>query len=256
MDVHRVTLEFSMVMSYSLSMSVSVPSSPPNRIPTTDSSPPVSSVAPDSTPTTLGPSNSAPVQTPTDSSLRPTDPPGIPGSPITLAPIPSRPPIPSGPPRPPTDEPGPQTSPPFLIPPSIEVTTEPSISRAPTGVFARGSDCLRLNAIRLANASDTSATPISLEIGYIAESNSISMEAFRKELETELIATAVFAIFDCNPETVGTITPFTLEIVNGTKSFAINIYVCINRDSTLLYDPLTPNCFSFCFYGIIILLDV
>jgi hypothetical protein len=51
-------------------------------------------------------------------------------------------------------------------------------------------------------------------MGYIAESYSSSVDDFMTELEEELIATAVFAIFGCNPDTSG-INPNTREISDG-----------------------------------------
>jgi len=251
-----MSISMSMSMSMSMSISMVVPSSPPSPIPTPGPStsvpmPPKNSPRPTGPPRPPGPPitpapfSTAPIPT------RPTGSPGPPGLPITPAPfsripIPTRGPIPSGPPRP--TEPGPQSPPSFLIPPvfgtpskdpsifspsltpqtpsteapfeasSIEKTTETSTSSAPTGVYLPNSDCLRTSAIRLGEASDGSTTPMSLEIGYIAESNSNSVESFMTELEEELIATAVFAIFGCNPETSGIIVPITLEIVNGKRT--------------------------------------
>lgn len=227
-DASRSTLELSMgmhsmSMSISMSMSMSMATSVPITIPTLS---PVTSVP-----------NPIPTPPPSPSATVPM---GPPGPPTTTSPIQTSPPIPSFPPGPPTGEPG--TPPPFLIPPmptassseaqtpptvspSIEPTSEPTITNAPTGKFLPNSNCLSTSEIRLGDESDDSTTSVQLEIGYIAESYSSSVDGLMTELEEELIATAVFAIFGCNPDTSG-ISPTTLEILDGKYEY-LEINCCI-----------------------------
>jgi hypothetical protein len=229
-DVSRATLELSMDMSFSMSMSMSMGPSVPITIPTPS---PVTSV-PNPIPTPApAPSPSVPVPVPM----------GPPGPPTTKPPI-----IQTGPPIPiftrrPTGEPGApsSTQPPFFLLqpalvapsseaqtpptgfPSIEPTSEPSISNPPTGKFLPDSDCLSTSKVRLGDELDDSTTSVPLEMGYIAESYSSSADNFMTELEEELIATAVFAIFGCNPNTSG-INPTTLKILDG-KCICLEIIV-------------------------------
>ena len=73
------------------------------------------------------------------------------------------------------------------------------------------SDCLSTSTLTLGTAADESSTPVALDISYSAETNSSFIEDFETELVDELIRTAVFAIFGCNPETRGKVAPNTEE---------------------------------------------
>lgn len=215
-DVSRSTLELSMDMSFSMSMSMatSVPitiptSSPvtsvPNPIPTPAPAPTLGPPGPPGPPTTTPPNQTRPSLPPFSNFTR--GPTGEPGTPSSTQP--------AFPPLPPAVlvAPSSETQTPPTGFPSIEPTSEPSISNPPTGEFLPNSDCLSTSKIRLGDELDNSTTAVPLEIGYIVESYSSSVEAFTTELEEELIATAVFAIFGCNPDTSG-INPETLEVLD------------------------------------------
>ena len=135
---------------------------------------------------------------------------------ITSAPIQTSPPFPSVPPMPngPSipgilieDE---QSQSPSGILPAP--TAEPTTTGSPTREFMPDSDCLRSDSIRLGKASDESATPISLEIGYYVESNKSDVNDFMDELLDELIKIVLFAILDCNPRTNDKVSQRTKQI--------------------------------------------
>eukprot|EP00535_Pseudo-nitzschia_heimii_P003256 CAMPEP_0197178832 /NCGR_PEP_ID=MMETSP1423-20130617/3985_1 /TAXON_ID=476441 /ORGANISM="Pseudo-nitzschia heimii, Strain UNC1101" /LENGTH=534 /DNA_ID=CAMNT_0042628645 /DNA_START=270 /DNA_END=1874 /DNA_ORIENTATION=+ len=91
-------------------------------------------------------------------------------------------------------------------------STEPPSSGPPTGT----SDCRSTNTFVLGTAADESSTPIALDMSYTAESNNSAVEDFEDELVGELIRTAAFAIFGCDPEIGGKIAANTEEIIEAT----------------------------------------
>jgi hypothetical protein len=74
------------------------------------------------------------------------------------------------------------------------------------------SGCLSTSTITLGTAADERSTPVALDISYSVEANNSFVEDFEDELVDELIRTAVFAIFGCNPDTTDKVAPNTEEI--------------------------------------------
>ena len=175
---------------------------------------------------------------PTTPALIPTLPPIF--SDPTTATEPSDPPQTIAPSVPPVLSPIVQSQPTIANDPinngSSQPSTEPSSSGSRTGV----SDCLSTNTLVLGTASAESSTPIALDMSYTAESNTTAVEDFEEELVEELIRTAAFAIFGCNPDFRGKIAANTEEIIEGKRAREF-IFLDYFSKSTI------PSCFFFSF---------
>ena len=217
-DHHRVTLEVSMSMpmsmplSMSMSISMSMAGYPHPLIPVVPSGPPtIQTISPALSIPPLSPNIPGPFNPYGSSS------PMVPPSYISTpsAPIFTTQPVESS------------DSPQVTIPssfPSMSTTlqtttalptSDPVTSPSSSETSVETSDCLSTNILKLTTASDESSIPVALDMSYTAESNSSSILDFETELEDELIRTAVFAIFGCNPDTTDKITPITEEIIDG-----------------------------------------
>ena len=226
-DHHRVTLEVSMSMpmsmplsmSMSMSISMSMAGYPHPLIPVMPSGPPtIQTISPALSIPPLSPNIPGPFNPYGPSS------PMVPPSYISTpsAPIFTTQPIVF------TTNPVESSDSPHVTIPSsfpsmsttLQTTTalpisDPVTSPSSSETSVETSDCLSTNILKLTTASDESSIPVALDMSYTAESNSSSILDFETELEDELIRTAVFAIFGCNPDTTDKITPITEEIIDG-----------------------------------------
>jgi hypothetical protein len=114
--------------------------------------------------------------------------------------------------------PAPSSSPSTSPTTSPSVSYEPSTTNSPTTVLEGSTDCVIENGLSLGSSSDTSSTPLFLAVGYQAESTSSVVDDFQRELENELIGTAVAAILGCEADFTGSIFPQTLEVATCTSS--------------------------------------